>query len=103
MPKQEKIVVEGEIITDNTVANGSGYRQYAHKPNDSALIGVWVLGIIAVFFSFVPIFGLGLSVIALIVSSIKKVPPVLPILGIVIGSITTSLFLLLWLVLKAIF
>ena len=103
MTKQEKVVVEGEVVTDSSVANGPRYQQYTHKPSDSAQVGIWIFGIFAVFFSFIPIFGLLLSIIALVVSAIKKVPPVLPIVGIIIGSVTTSIFLLLWLVLKAIF
>jgi hypothetical protein len=103
MAKQEKIVVEGEIVTDETVAHSRSYQRYTHKPKDSALVSIWLFGLIAIFFSFIPIFGLALSIIAFIVCLVKKVPPILPIIGIIIGSITTSLFLLLWLVLKAIF
>lgn len=103
MAKNERIVVEGEIVTDNSVANGPRYTQYAHKPNDSALVGVWLFGVFAVFFSLIPIFGLVVSVAALAVFLLKKVPPILPIVGLVIGSVTTCIFLLLWLVLKALF
>lgn len=102
MAKQERVVVEGEIVTDNTVA-GTSYKQYTQRPADTKLAWVWVLGIIAAFLSFIPIIGLGISILAFVVHLIKKVPPILPIFGIIIGTITTSLFLLLWLVLKAIF
>ncbi len=103
MAKPEKVVVEGEIVSDSTLANDSKYQQYAQRPTDSALIGVWTFSIFALFFSFVPIFGLIISVFSLIVCVIKKIPPVLPVIGIIISTITTSLFLLLWLVIKAIF
>lgn len=102
MAKQERVVVEGEIVTDNTVSNSS-YRQYTQKPADTKIAWVWVLGVIAAFLSFIPIFGLGVSIVAFVVHLVKKVPPILPIFGIIIGTVTTSLFLLLWLVLKAIF
>jgi hypothetical protein len=102
MAKQERVVVEGEIVTDSTMSH-SNYRQYTQKPADTSLAWVWVIGIVAAFLSFIPLFGLSVSILAFAVHIIKKVPPILPIFGMIIGTITTSLFLLLWLVLKAIF
>jgi hypothetical protein len=103
MTKKDREVVEGEVLSEDSLEANRAYREYAQKPTDPALAGVWLLGLASLFFSFIPIFGLALAIIALVVCLAKKTPPILPIIAIIIGSITTSIFLLLWLLLKAIF
>lgn len=103
MVKKSSKAVEGEIVVDSDISQSSSYRQYTARPTDSALVGIWLFSVVALFFSLVPIIGLGLCAVALVLCLVKKIPPVLPILGIIIGTFTTSIFLLLWLVLKAIF
>lgn len=103
MVSKKDEAVEGEIVSDTEVKRSTSYKQYTSKPADSALIWVWTFSLIALIFSIVPIIGLGLCVLALILCLIKNTPPVLPVIGIIIGGFTTSIFLLFWLVLKAIF
>lgn len=103
MAKKKEEAVEGEIVSDSEVKQSYSYKQYASKPADSALVWVWTFSLVALIFSIIPIIGLGLCVLALILCLIKETPPVLPIIGIIIGGFTTSIFLLFWLVLKAIF
>ncbi len=104
MVNENKVVVEAEVIESSgpNKEQFKNYTAYTKKPQDSSLVGVWLLCVFSIFFSLVPIFGLAIAVIALITCIIKKVPPILPILSIIIGTISTGIFLFIWLVIKAI-
>lgn len=91
--------VEAEIIRESAGDFTSG----AQNTSRSTQLFAWVVGAIALFVSFIPFIGFAIALIALFINVYKKVPPVLPILAIIIGSITTSLFAFFWLILKAIF
>lgn len=102
--KTQAEVVEAEIID----AGGAGKRDYTattfpKRPNDPALVWVWSLSIFALFMSIIPIIGWFVALIALVASFIKKIPPVLPIIALIISSFISGLTLFIWLILKAIF
>lgn len=104
MTKNEKIIVEAEVVNSGSASTSyKSHTTYTQKPSDSALVGAWILGVIAVFLSLIPIIGLGVAFVALLANLPKKIPPILPIIAIVIGSVSTGIFVFFWLVLKAIF
>lgn len=103
MTNKKHTVVEGEIIETGNVTDSGGFQRFTKRTGDSALAWVWLLSIFALFISFIPVIGLVTAFVALGACLVKKVPPVLPIIAIIISSVITSVFLLFWLVLKAIF
>jgi hypothetical protein len=98
---KKNTAIEGEIVSQPNTSRSS----YTYKTTELSAGSGWLLwfGLFAVFMSLIPIIGLALSLVALVVSKLNKFPIILPIIGIVIGTFTTSVFLLFWLVIKAIF
>ena len=102
-PKSE--IIEAEVVNrggTNTDQHFT-YVAYGQKPSDPALVGVWIFGIISLFMSIIPVIGWFVALLALFASMLKKVPPILPVIALVISSVITGLFMFIWLVLKAIF
>lgn len=98
-------IIEAEIIDDSGAQNSSyrNYVKYTKRPKDNGLVGVWVLSIIAVFTSLIPIVGFIIALIALGACLIKKIPPVLPVIALIISSFITCAAFFIWAFLAAIF
>ena len=105
MAKTEKVVIEGEIVSPTKPDRGrfKSYQSYTTKPTDGALVGVWLFSITCLFLSIIPYVGLVLAILSLVACLVKKIPPILPILSIIISLIVTSIFIVIWAILGAIF
>ena len=97
-----KEIIEAEIIDNSKNKNNSSSYAYAAQ-NKNASAFAWSMGFSSILFAFIPIFGFIYAWIALLINIIKKTPPILPIISLIIsGFITTSFVLFVW-VLKIIF
>ena len=90
MPKE---IIEAEVIEE---PKGFKYREsyttYSSQAKGTSGF-VWSITILSLFFSLIPIFGFIFAWIAFFANIIKKIPPVLPIVALVVSGFITTLFL----------
>jgi len=95
MPKQ---ITEAEIIQEpKGFSYKQSYKEYSNKSRGVSYF-VWIFSFIGLVFSIIPVFGFIYNLVALFLNIIKKIPPIIPILALIISSfITTGFVLIVWL------
>lgn len=101
MPKKE--VIEAEIIEEPRNFNyKEKYYAYSSETKKVSKFA-WIIALLSLPFSLVPIFGFLFAVFAFIVCQVKKVPVVVPFLSLIISGIVTSFVLVISAFLSLIF
>lgn len=95
--------IEAEIVTE---PQGFSYRQkyntYNYEAKSISKIA-WIFGLLSLPFALIPVFGFLFAAIALVVNLVKRTPPILPVIALVISGLITSFFLILSFIISAIF
>jgi hypothetical protein len=94
-----KQVHEAEIIQEpKGFSYKESYATYTTQAKGTSVF-VWSLTIVSLFLSFIPVIGFILAWVALIANIIKKIPPIIPIIALIISSFITTIFLFIaWLI-----
>lgn len=87
-----KDYIEAEIVQEPA---GFSYKEQYRTYNTEAK-GIskfaWFLGILSLPIALIPFFGFIFAIIALIVNIVKKTPPILPIIALLISGLVSSFF-----------
>lgn len=101
MTKQDKEVLEGEVIATTSVTRSSGSSQTsAKKPARRSFWRVYAR--VTLLLSFAPILGLLNSAVAFAYCRRAKIIPIVPVISFSISLFATTTFLVLWLIIGAI-
>lgn len=98
-----KDIIEAEIIEEpKGFTYKERYSSYTKQAKRTSGL-VWAITLLSLFFSLIPIFGFVFAWIAFFINVIKKIPPVIPIISLIISSfITTGFIFIVW-ILRLIF
>jgi len=89
----KKEVIEAEIIEE---PKGFNYKQkyYEYSAETKKVSNLaWIIALLSLPFSLVPIFGFIFAVFAFILCQIKKVPAFIPFVSLIISGLVTSFVL----------
>lgn len=96
-------VIEAEIINEpEGFSYKERYETYSTQTKQVSSFA-WIVSIASLFFSLIPVFGFIFALVAFIIAIIKKIPPVLPVIALIISGFVTSIFLLIVMLIRAIF
>jgi uncharacterized membrane protein len=99
----KKQVIEAEVIEE---PKGFNYKQkYYEYSTETKKVSTfaWIIALLSLPFSLVPIFGFIFAIFAFIVCQVKKVPPILPLISLIVSGIITSFVLVISAFLSIIF